>query len=126
MAKLILPTKFGGVPYLNDTFISKIEHKLCAFNFAEFVCNLDIFDKFNEQKASKNIIKDLFKLNSSLLLLLDNKEQDESYGSADINSIFVKSTNGKFKLDFTVYIKYLSILSPHYASVPYEHVRFIY
>lgn len=123
MAKLLLPTKYGGIPYLNDSLISKLSYGFTQFNFGEFANTLDVFDKFHEHKKSKNIIKEFFRIDNPIVGLYNfNKENKEEYGSSDLKSIFITSTNGKYKLENSAYIKYLKILGANYAYAPHENV----
>lgn len=122
MSKIILPTKYGGVPFLNDYLISKFSYGLLSFNFSEYLCNIDIFNKYHESKNSNNILKDFFNLEKVFISIYTEEDTKLELGSNDINSVTVISSNGKAKLEFLTYINNINILSPELAVVPYEHV----
>ncbi len=125
MSKILLPTKYGGVPFLNDYLISKFNYGLLNFNFSEFLNNIEILKKFHESKGSSNILKDFFNLDNVFVSLYTEEDTKLDLGSNDVNSITVISSNGKAKLEFLTYINNLNILSPDLAIVPYEHVRIL-
>lgn len=116
--RLILSTKYGGVPYLNDSLISKLNFEFFNFKFSEFVNNLDVFDSMRN-----NILRDFFHLGEQTFVsLFDPKDSSVDLGSNEDESIFIVSTNGKTKLDFLTYIKYVNKLNPKHAIIPYEHI----
>lgn len=124
MSKILLPTKYGGIPYLNDHLLSKLNYQYVNLIFGEFADCLDIFDKYYELKKSNTIIKDYFNIDKqSILNLFDNENYSEEYGSSDINSINIKSSKGKVKLLCSDYIKYIQILKPTYSILPFEFIN---
>lgn len=126
MSKIVIPIKYGGVPFLNDYLVSKINYGLLNFNFSEYLCNVEIFKRFHEEKNSSNILKDLFNLDKVIVSLYSEEDIKIELGSNDQNSITVISSNGKTKLEFSTYINNLRLLSPDLAVVPYEHVSVQY
>ena len=93
------------------------------FKISDFVSNLDIFDDYNSKTNSNNILKDFFHLDRSYLSFFDDKDTNTEYGSSETTSISVKSLNGKSKLTFQDYIKYVELLNPNIAVLPYEYVK---
>lgn len=126
MAKLVLQTKGGGIPYLNDTLLAKFNYSFLNVKFSEFLTNMDIFKRFAEEKKSNDVFKDLFNLDNVYLSLFCAKDCTLDLGCGDTNSIYVQCTNGKGKLTFEDYINSINLLNPKIAVVPYEHVSNYY
>ncbi len=122
MSKIVLPTKYGGVPFLNDYLISLISYGLINFNFSEYLTNIEIFKKYKESTGKNEILKEYFNLEKVFVSLYTEEDTKLELGSNDSNSVTVISSNGKAKLDFLTYINNLNILGPELAVVPYEHV----
>ena len=125
MSKIVLPTKYGGVPFLNDYLISLISYGLINFNFSEYLTNIEIFKKYKESTGKNEILKEYFNLEKVFVSLYTEEDTKLELGSNDSNSVTVISSNGKAKLDFLTYINNLNILGPELAVVPYEHVSYI-
>lgn len=127
MAKYILPTNYGGVKYLNDYLLGKLNYGYTLLNFSELVNNADIIEKYYEAKGeNSDMLKSYFNLKNVIITLHNYGCPEKDYGSSDYKYIFIKSTNGKYKLEFEKYITYLCILKPQYALIPLEDVNIIF
>ena len=124
MSKILLPTKYGGIPYLNDHLLSKLNYQYVNLIFGEFADCLDIFEKYHETNKSSTIIKDYFNIDKlSILNLFDHSNYSEEYGSSDLNSFNIKSSKGKVKILCSKYLQYIQILKPNYSLLPFEYIN---
>lgn len=124
MSKLTLPTKYGGIPYLNDFLLSKIPYNSISISYGELLNNIDIFPKFKQSKSSVKVLNDYFNLKekTTILNIFNNKEHSEDYGMSDETGFSLKTSNGKGSVSFEKYISDVNVLCPDYAVVPYEYI----
>lgn len=125
MSKLILYTKSGGVPYLNDTLISLLPYCYINFKFSDFITNLEVIEKYGNNR--NNMLSDFFGIeaNKSYVSLYHQNDFILDLGNSSNEKINVKAINGKSELKIEQYIKSLKILSPKLAIIPHEPVRIL-
>lgn len=122
MSKLILHSKSGGVPYLNDTLISLLPYSFVNIKFSDFVTNLEVIEKFGEK--NNNMLTNFFGIENgkSYVSLYQESDFILDLGNSNNEKINVKANNGKSELSIDKYISALKILNPKLAIIPHEPV----
>jgi hypothetical protein len=122
-----LLTFSGGIPQLNDYLTSLFISNLFNVKFADLLNYLDIFEKFNEKvKPANGVIKEYFHIDNSYLSFHDSNCVTADLGSSEENLYLLQTNTGKTKITTQEYIKFLKILSPTLAVIPFEYVYLIH
>jgi hypothetical protein len=123
------------VPFLNDYLISLFDG-VESFNiiFPELLTNIDIFTKFHKEKIEllnhKNLCDEdtrlltkFFMLDKTYLSFMDFNDDNNDNGINAENLLIVNSSNGKSKISVQDYVKFLDVLNPNVAEMPFEYVN---
>jgi hypothetical protein len=87
---------------------------------SDLVNYLDIFDKYHSKfPKEKKVLNNYLKIPN---IILGFGDYNSDYGSNDLETYFINSNTGKVKITLKEYIKYLFILNPQYAIIPFEYV----
>ena len=88
--------------------------------FGELINYLDIFTEYHKRNPeAKNLLTDYFKQDNIYLGFTDYLDD---LGANDEHSYLVNSSTGKSKITDSEYLKYLVMLNPKYAVIPFEYV----
>lgn len=95
--------------------------------------NFECFKRFHKEKiefANNQNLKDedtrlltnFFHLQNTYLSFMDYNDDNSDNGINAENYFIVNSSNGKSKVSIQDYFKYLEILNPNFAVIPFEYV----
>ena len=117
---LLIITKGGAQPILLDKYDEYLNLPQKIVKMSDLVNYLDIFEKYHSQFPNeKKVLNKYLKLNNTILGFGD---YSPDFGTSELETYFINSNTGKVKITLKEYIKYLFIMNPQYALVPYEFV----
>ena len=117
---LLIINKGGAQPIILDKYDEYLNLPQKIVKMSDLVNYLDIFDKYHSKfPKEKRVLNSYLKLPN---IILDFGDYNPDYGSNDLETYFINSNTGKVKITLKEYIKYLFILNPQYALVPFEYV----
>ena len=117
---LIIISKGGAQPILLDKYDDYLNLPIKIVKMSDLVNYLDIFDHYHSQFPNeKKVLNTYLKLDQIILGFTDYLSD---FGTNEIESYLINSNTGKVKLTLKEYIKYLFIMNPQYAILPFEYV----
>ena len=117
---LLIITKGGAQPILLDKYDDYLNLPQKIVKMSDLVNYLDIFDKYHSQFPSeKKVLNKYLKLDN---IILGFGDYSPDFGTSEVETYLINSNTGKVKITLKEYIKYLFIMNPQYAIVPYEFV----
>jgi len=119
---LLIINKGGAQPIILDKYDEYLNLPQKIVKMSDLVNYLDIFDKYHSKfPKEKRVLNSYLKLSN---IILGFGDYNPDYGSNDLETYFINSNTGKVKITLKEYIKYLFIMNPQYAVVPFEYVPF--
>ena len=117
---LLIINKGGAQPIILDKYDEYLNLPQKIVKMSDLVNYLDIFEKYHSKfPKEKRVLNSYLKLSN---IILGFGDYNPDYGSNDLETYFINSNTGKVKITLKEYIKYLFILNPQYALVPFEYV----
>ena len=117
---LLIINKGGAQPIILDKYDEYLNLPQKIVKMSDLVNYLDIFDKYHSKfPKEKRVLNSYLKLSN---IILGFGDYNPDYGSNDLETYFINSNTGKVKITLKEYIKYLFIMNPQYALVPFEYV----
>ena len=117
---LLIINKGGAQPIILDKYDEYLNLPQKIVKMSDLVNYLDIFDKYHSKfPKEKKVLNNYLKISN---IILGFGDYYSDYGSNDLETYFINSNTGKVKITHKEYIKYLFILNPQYAIIPFEYV----
>ena len=117
---LLIINKGGAQPIILDKYDEYLNLPQKIVKMSDLVNYLDIFDKYHSKfPKEKKVLNNYLKIPN---IILGFGDYYSDYGSNDLETYFINSNTGKVKITLKEYIKYLFILNPQYAIIPFEYV----
>ena len=117
---LIVISKGGAQPILLDKYDEYLNLPIKIVKMSDLVNYLDIFEHYHSQFPNeKKVLNTYLKLDQIMLGFTDYLSD---FGTNEVGLYLINSNTGKVKITLKEYIKYLFIMNPQYAIVPFEYV----
>ena len=117
---LIIISKGGTQPILMDKYDEYLNLPLKLIKMTDLVNYLDIFDRYHSQFPNeKNVLNSYLKIDQ---IILGFNDYLSDFGMNEPEIYLINSNTGKVKITLKEYIKYLFIMNPQYAFLPFEYV----
>jgi len=88
---------------------------------------IETTNTLNSSEEETRLLTKFFHLNKTYLSFIDYNQDNSDNGINSENFLLVNSTTGKSKVSIQDYLKYLEILNPNIAEIPFEFVKsFLY
>ena len=117
---LLIITKGGAQPILLDKYDEYLNLPKKIVKMSDLVNYLDIFEKYHSKfPKEKKVLNNYLKIDQ---IILGFGDYSPDFGISDLETYFINSTTGKVKITLKEYLKYLFIMNPQYAILPFEFV----
>ena len=117
---LMIISKGGAQPILLDKYDEYLNLPIKIVKMSDLVNYLDIFEHFHSQFPNeKKVLNTYLKLDQIILGFTDYLSD---FGTNENELYLINSNTGKVKITLKEYIKYLFIMNPQYAILPFEYV----
>jgi hypothetical protein len=117
---LLVISKGGAQPILLDTYDEYLNMPLKLVKMTDLVNYLDIFEKYHSTFPNqKKVLNTYLKIDE---IILGFNEYLSDFGTNELEKYFLNSNTGKVLITLKEYIKYLFIMNPQYAILPFEYV----
>ena len=117
---LLIITKGGAQPILLDKYDEYLSMPLKIVKMSDLVNYLDIFEKYHSQfQNSKKVLNEYLKIDQ---IILGFNDYLSDFGMNEPENYLINSNTGKVKITLKEYLKFLFIMNPQYALLPFEYV----